>query len=99
MLAGFTSRYGDLFWVLGEPADRSRGVISLLLELAKSPPAQQTIRKQAGEAEYLASFTMEEQSFAHEVLEIGRASTKAVVVSCILVLFADYVLSALMLPT
>src|SRR5688500_13857417 len=32
-------------------------------------------------------------------LEIGRASTKAVVVSCILRLFADYVLSALLLPT
>lgn len=32
-------------------------------------------------------------------LEIGRASTKAVVVSCILILFADYVLSALLLPT
>ncbi|MGH2552988.1 MAG: MlaE family ABC transporter permease, partial [Chitinophagaceae bacterium] len=31
-------------------------------------------------------------------LEIGRASTKAVVVSCILILFADYVLSALLLP-
>jgi phospholipid/cholesterol/gamma-HCH transport system permease protein len=30
-------------------------------------------------------------------LEIGRASTKAVVVSCILVLFADYVLSAVLL--
>ena len=30
-------------------------------------------------------------------LEIGRSSTKAVVVSCILVLFADYVLSALLL--
>jgi phospholipid/cholesterol/gamma-HCH transport system permease protein len=31
-------------------------------------------------------------------LEIGRASTKAVVVSCILILFADYILSALLLP-
>ena len=31
-------------------------------------------------------------------LEIGRASTKAVVVSCILILFADYLLSALLLP-
>ncbi|MFM1857815.1 MAG: hypothetical protein RLZ05_875 [Bacteroidota bacterium] len=30
-------------------------------------------------------------------LEIGRASTKAVVVSCILTLFADYILSALLL--
>lgn len=30
-------------------------------------------------------------------LEIGRASTKAVVVSCIMILFADYVLSALLL--
>lgn len=30
-------------------------------------------------------------------LEIGRASTKAVVVSCILILFADYVLTALLL--
>jgi phospholipid/cholesterol/gamma-HCH transport system permease protein len=30
-------------------------------------------------------------------LEIGRASTKAVVVSCILILLADYVLSALLL--
>lgn len=30
-------------------------------------------------------------------LEIGRASTKAVVVSCILLLFADYLLSALLL--
>ncbi len=32
-------------------------------------------------------------------LEIGRASTKAVVVSCILILFADYILSALLLPS
>jgi phospholipid/cholesterol/gamma-HCH transport system permease protein len=30
-------------------------------------------------------------------LEIGRASTRAVVVSCILVLFADYILSAILL--
>ena len=30
-------------------------------------------------------------------LEIGRASTKAVVVSCVLVLFADYILSAILL--
>ncbi|MBK6938142.1 MAG: ABC transporter permease [Chitinophagaceae bacterium] len=30
-------------------------------------------------------------------LEIGKASTKAVVVSCILILFADYLLSALLL--
>ncbi|MBY0534573.1 MAG: ABC transporter permease [Chitinophagaceae bacterium] len=30
-------------------------------------------------------------------LEIGRASTKAVVVSCVAVLFADYILAALML--
>ena len=32
-------------------------------------------------------------------LEIGRASTKAVIVSCILILFADYILSALLLPS
>ncbi len=31
-------------------------------------------------------------------LEIGKASTKAVVVSCVLILFADYILSALLLP-
>jgi len=31
-------------------------------------------------------------------LEIGRASTKSVVVSCIFVLFADYLLAALLLP-
>jgi len=73
-LAGFMSRYGDLSWILGETAEHSRGLMSLLLELAKSPPTQQTIRKQTDEAEYLASFTMEEQSFAHEALEIGRAS-------------------------
>ena len=30
-------------------------------------------------------------------LEIGRASTRAVVVSCVLVLFSDYILSALLL--
>ncbi|MBZ5857362.1 MlaE family ABC transporter permease [Flavihumibacter profundi] len=30
-------------------------------------------------------------------LEIGRASTKSVVVSCVLILFADYVLAALLL--
>jgi phospholipid/cholesterol/gamma-HCH transport system permease protein len=30
-------------------------------------------------------------------LEIGRASTKSVVVTCIAILFADYVLSALLL--
>ena len=30
-------------------------------------------------------------------LEIGRASTKSVVVSCVLVLFADYLLAALLL--
>lgn len=73
-LTDFTSRYGDLSWVMGETAEGSRGLISLLLELAKSPPAQQTVRKQADEAEYLAGFTLEEQNFAHEALEIGRAS-------------------------
>ena len=31
-------------------------------------------------------------------LEIGRASTKAVVTSCVLILFADYILAALLLP-
>ena len=30
-------------------------------------------------------------------LEIGRASTKAVIISCIMILFADYVLSAVLL--
>ena len=30
-------------------------------------------------------------------LEIGRASTKSVVISCVLILFADYILSALLL--
>ena len=30
-------------------------------------------------------------------LEIGRASTKSVVVSCVLILFADYVLAAILL--
>jgi phospholipid/cholesterol/gamma-HCH transport system permease protein len=30
-------------------------------------------------------------------LEIGRASTKSVVVSCVLILLADYVLSAILL--
>jgi phospholipid/cholesterol/gamma-HCH transport system permease protein len=30
-------------------------------------------------------------------LEIGRAGTKAVVVSCVMILFADYVISALLL--
>ncbi len=32
-------------------------------------------------------------------LEIGRASTKAVVTSCIMILFADYILAALLLPS
>lgn len=73
-LAGFTSRFGDLSWVMEETAEGARGLISLLLELAKSPPAQQTIRKQTDEAEYLARFTVEELDFAHEALEIGRAS-------------------------
>ena len=31
-------------------------------------------------------------------LEIGKASTKAVVISCIFILFADYILAALLLP-
>lgn len=31
-------------------------------------------------------------------LEIGRASTKAVITSCILILFADYILAAILLP-
>ncbi len=30
-------------------------------------------------------------------LEIGRASTKSVVVSCVLILFSDYVLAAILL--
>ncbi|MEJ7821724.1 MAG: ABC transporter permease, partial [Chitinophagaceae bacterium] len=30
-------------------------------------------------------------------LEIGRASTTAVVTSCILILFADYILAAILL--
>lgn len=73
-LAGFTSRFGDLSWVMGETTEGRRGLISLLLELARKPPTQQTVRKQADEAEYLACFTPEEQGFAHEALEIGRAS-------------------------
>jgi phospholipid/cholesterol/gamma-HCH transport system permease protein len=32
-------------------------------------------------------------------LEIGRASTRAVVTSCILILFADYILAAILLPS
>lgn len=74
VLAGFTSRFGDLSWVMGETADGSRGLISLLLEMAKNPPVQQTVRKQTDEAEYLAGFTRDEQDFAQEALEIGRAS-------------------------
>lgn len=31
-------------------------------------------------------------------LEIGKASTRAVVISCIFILFADYILAALLLP-
>ena len=31
-------------------------------------------------------------------LEIGRSSTKSVVVSCIMILFADYILAAILLP-
>ena len=31
-------------------------------------------------------------------LEIGRASTRSVVVSCIVILFADYILAAILLP-
>jgi phosphohistidine swiveling domain-containing protein len=73
-LAGFTSRFGDLSWVMGETDQGSRGLISLLLELARSTPTQQTVRKQTDEAQYLAGFTTEEQAFAHEALEIGRAS-------------------------
>ena len=73
-LARFTSRYGDLSWVMGGTAEGTRGLISLLLELAKSPPARQAVRKQNDESEYLAGFTPEEQPFAQEVLEIGRAS-------------------------
>jgi phospholipid/cholesterol/gamma-HCH transport system permease protein len=30
-------------------------------------------------------------------LEIGRASTRAVVVSCVMILFADYILAAVLL--
>jgi pyruvate,water dikinase len=73
-LADFTFRYGDLSWVMGETAEGSRGLISLLLELAKNPPAQQKVRHQTDEAEYLAGFTMEEQDFARDALQIGRAS-------------------------
>jgi len=73
-LAGFTSRFGDLSWVMGETDQGSRGLITLLLELARSTPAEQTVRKQTDEAQYLAGFTTEEQAFAHEALEIGRAS-------------------------
>ena len=39
-LAGFTSHYGDLSWILGETAEHSRGLMSLLLELAKRPPPE-----------------------------------------------------------
>ena len=73
-LAGFTARYGDLSWVMGNTAEDPRGLISLLLELTKSSPARQTVREQNDEAAYLARFTAEEQAFAREVLEIGRAS-------------------------
>lgn len=73
-MAGFISRFGDLSWVMGEPAEGPGGMISLLLELANRPSAQLVTRDKEDEAEFLGSFTKEEQPFAREALEIGRAS-------------------------
>jgi phosphohistidine swiveling domain-containing protein len=73
-LARFTSRFGDLSWVMGKAAEGSRGMTDLLVKLAISAPPHQIVRRLAGEADYLAAFAAEEQSFAREVLEIGRAS-------------------------
>ena len=73
-LTRFTSRFGDLSWVMGETGEGPRGLVSLLLELAKSPTVQQTVQHRSDEAAFLACFTAEEQPFAQEMLEIGRAS-------------------------
>jgi phosphohistidine swiveling domain-containing protein len=73
-LARFTASYGDLSWVMGTAAEGPGALTDLLLELVRSTPSPQEARRAADEADYLAEFAADEQAFAREVLEIGRAS-------------------------
>jgi len=73
-LEGFTTRYGDLFWVMGGEDPGRQGLTALLLELAESGTDRQTNRAPADETPFLESFAPPERAFGRELLEIGRAS-------------------------
>jgi len=73
-LADFTDRFGELSWVVGSDRPGIGGMLALLLEMASSPVADKPPRSAADEAAFLAAFASDEQGYALELLEIGRAS-------------------------
>jgi pyruvate,water dikinase len=73
-LAEFAERFGDLSRVVGDDRPGSAGLLSLLLEMTARPAAGGPSRQPADEATFLAAFASEEQDYARELLELGRAS-------------------------
>jgi phosphohistidine swiveling domain-containing protein len=73
-LADFTGRFGELSWAVGSDRPGMGGMLALLLEMASPPAADKPLRSPADEAVFLAAFAPDEQGYALELLEIGRAS-------------------------
>jgi len=73
-LADFTDRFGELFWAVGSDRPGIGGMLALLLEMTTYPVADKPPRSPADEATFLAAFAPDEQGYALELLEIGRAS-------------------------
>lgn len=72
-LTQFSEHFGDLSWVMG--GDRS-GLGRLLLQFqgAAAQPLENRRSASLTEADFLSGFPADEQEFAAELLEIGRAS-------------------------
>jgi pyruvate,water dikinase len=73
-LTAFAERFGEWSWAVGSDRPGLGGMLALLLEMASHPGAENMSRSPADEATFLAAFAPNEQDYARELLEIGRAS-------------------------
>jgi pyruvate,water dikinase len=73
-LTAFAERFGEWSWAVGSDRPGLGGMLALLVEMAFHPGAEKTARSPADEATFLAAFAPNEQDYARELLEIGRAS-------------------------
>jgi rifampicin phosphotransferase len=77
MLFEFMEKFGGFFGGILTGSTATERMITLLLEMASQPPAQERLEKDrvAQKVErFLSHFTGQKRAYAEEVLELGRAS-------------------------